>query len=66
MIFCVRTNNVSWTSIGTKELSISFESHAKIEEKCVRPSMPTMGLDSLTCKASAVFSEVILSSPLAW
>ena len=33
MIFCVRTNNVSWTSIGTKELSISFESHAKIEEK---------------------------------
>ena len=29
----MRTNNVSWTSIGTKELPITFESLAKIEEK---------------------------------
>jgi hypothetical protein len=31
--FSMRTNNVAWTSIDTKELSIGFESLAKIEEK---------------------------------
>jgi hypothetical protein len=35
--FCMRTNNVSWTSVGTKELSITFEGLAKIEEKRSAP-----------------------------